>query len=247
MSGHLTQRVTWSLAATAVIITFWVGVLWFNLRSKQSQPQTTTPTTLTPTRLPQAINQVPQVDINSVSFVNEPFIGDPQAPVTMAYWMDFQCPLCKRFETQTLPVLKERYIDTGRLRVVFKDFQFLGADSQTAGLIANAIWELYPDLYFRWHELMYQNQDEENGGFGDSTSIFNLIKTSLPEIDVDKVSRLVKEKADTYQQEQDEDKAEGRGFGLRGTPGFVIGQQTIKGAQPTKLYIQLIEAQLNNS
>ncbi|MBI3290808.1 thioredoxin domain-containing protein, partial [Candidatus Falkowbacteria bacterium] len=84
-----------------------------------------------------------KVNIKDVDLKGEPFIGNAQAPVTLAYWLDFQCPFCQRFDLQTLPVLAQMYVNTGKLKVVFKDFQFLGPDSQTAGLAAHAVWELY--------------------------------------------------------------------------------------------------------
>ena len=90
-------------------------------------------------------NPYPQagtVDINDVDMTNEPFIGNTDAPVTLAYWADFQCPFCKRFDLQTLPTLVNQYVKNGKLKVIFKDFQFLGPDSQTAGLAAKAVWEL---------------------------------------------------------------------------------------------------------
>ncbi len=81
-----------------------------------------------------------KVNIKDVDIKNEPYIGNANAPVVMAYWMDYQCPFCRRFEQETLPTLIEKYVNTGKLKIVFKDFQFLGEDSQAAGLFANAVW-----------------------------------------------------------------------------------------------------------
>ncbi len=184
-------------------------------------------------------------DINKVKLEGEPFIGDKNAPVTLAYWLDFQCPFCKRFDLQTLPTLVNDYVNSGKLRVVFKDFQFLGPDSQTAGLAAKAIWEMYPDQYFKWHQAMYKKQDGENSGFGKKEDILNLIRNEMPGIDANKISSLMEKKADEYQQEQDADKAEGGQFGIAGTPGFVIGNQQITGAQPTSVFTQMIDSLLN--
>lgn len=189
----------------------------------------------------------PPVNIEDVDIKGEPFIGDPNAPVVLVYWLDFQCPFCKRFETTTLPVLVSKYVDKGKLKVVFKDFQFLGPDSQDAGLVSKAVWELYPDYYFKWHQAMFEAQDEENGGFGDLASILDLIRKKIPEINADKIAAQVENKRDEYQQEQDADKAEGASFGINGTPGFIIGSQKITGAQPTPLFTQIIDAELAKS
>ncbi|MHB1316752.1 MAG: thioredoxin domain-containing protein [Minisyncoccota bacterium] len=185
-----------------------------------------------------------KVDIANVQIDNEPFIGNQNAPVTIAYWSDFQCPFCKRFDLETLPTLVKNYVDTGKLKVVFKDFQFLGPDSEIAGHASKAVWELYPDLYYKWHQAMYEAQDEEHGGFGDKESIIKLTRT-IPGIDADKVSSLMEENKTNFQQEQDEDKQEASQFGINGTPGFVIGTQVISGAQPVSIFTQLIGIELN--
>lgn len=197
---------------------------------------------------PSAQNAKPKdvpVDIKNVDLNGEPFIGSPDAPITIAYWLDFQCPFCKRFETQTLPVLIDKYVKTGKLKIVFKDFQFLGPDSQIAGLFSKAVWELYPQEYFKWHKTMYEAQDAENAGFGNKESIINLIKDKLPQLNAKRIALLVEQKKDEYQKEQDADKVEGSLFGIRGTPGFIIGNQRISGAQPTDIFVQLIDARLS--
>ncbi len=186
----------------------------------------------------------PKVDVSKVDIKGEPYVGDPNAPLTIAYWSDFQCPFCKRFEIQTLPVLMDKYVKTGKVKIVFKDFQFLGPDSQDAGYVAKAVWELYPQYYFKWHEEMYKAQDAENAGFGNLDSILKLIREKIPEIDADKIAKRVKEKKDEYQKEQDQDRIEGSQFGINGTPGFIIGDQLVSGAQPTSFFTQVIDLQL---
>ncbi|HFQ93879.1 MAG TPA: hypothetical protein ENK32_07715, partial [Anaerolineae bacterium] len=49
-------------------------------------------------------------------------IGDPNAPVTLIEYTDYQCPFCGRHFQQTFPLIQEQYIDTGQVRYVFKDF-----------------------------------------------------------------------------------------------------------------------------
>lgn len=199
----------------------------------------------TPTVGQPAQPQAPSVNIADVDIKDEPFIGDPNAPVALAYWFDFQCPFCQRFEQQTLPTLVDQYVKTGKLKIVFKDFQFLGPDSQDAGLVENAVWELYPLQYKAWHDAMYVAQDGENSGFGNLDSILTLIRTKVPSIDADKIAQQVEKRRNAYQQEIDADKAEGAKFGISGTPGFVIGTQTISGAQPTGVFTQVIDAELS--
>lgn len=196
-----------------------------------------------PAAVKQEKSKTNTADIKKVDTKNEPFLGDKDAPVTLAYWFDFQCPFCQRFDLNTLSVLNEQYVKTGKLKVVFKDFQFLGSDSTTAGLAAHAVWETSPENYFKWHQAMFEKQDDENGGWGTKQNIIALTKT-IPGIDAYKVSQLMESKQSEYQKEMDTDKAEADKFGISGTPGFIIVKQLIVGAQPTNIFTQAIDAEL---
>ena len=184
------------------------------------------------------------VDIEDVKMAGVPFIGEADAPVVLAVWEDYQCPFCKQFETTVLPSLVEKYVATGKLKIIFKDFAFLSEDSQTAAQYGRAIWDLYPGEFYAWRTAMYEAQDEEHGGFGNVASIDTLIKRSFPQIDLAKVqARLASHKAD-YDAAIDADRAEAQQFGINGTPGFVTGTVRIDGAQPLPAFTEAIEAQL---
>lgn len=182
------------------------------------------------------------VDIAKVKTAGEPFIGNTNAPVTMAYWFDYQCPFCKRFEQDAIAQLMTDYVKTGKLKIVFKDFQFLGSDSQTAGLAERAVWEVAPDKFYEWHKAMYEKQDNENGGWGNKADIIALTK-SLG-IDSVKVGELMTSKATQYQKAMDDDKAEGGALGINGTPGSVIGKNLVSGAQSYATVKQLVDLAL---
>lgn len=183
------------------------------------------------------------VNIKDVHTDKEPFVGNTNAPVTLAYWSDFQCPFCKKFETESFRQIMDNYVNTGKVKIVFKDFQFLGPDSATAALSARAIWDLYPDRYFDWREALFAKQDNENGGFGDEASVMALTKT-ISGIDVDKVAVKIKEKSAEYQKAIDADRDEATKFGIQGTPGFVTGTKMIPGAVAYSSFATAIDAQL---
>ena len=170
----------------------------------------------------------PTVDANKIATNGEPFIGKSDAPVTIAYWTDFQCPFCKQLEINTLPGVVQNYVNSGKVKVVFKDFQFLGNDSTIAALTARAVWDLYPSQYFAWREAMYQKQDAENSGFGDRASITALTKT-ISGIDTTKVFAAVDSKKDQYQKAIDADRDEGSKLGVQGTPALVVGNSLVPG------------------
>ena len=183
------------------------------------------------------------VNIKDVHMDGNPFVGNPNAPAVLAYWFDYQCPFCKKFESETMGTLIDNYVKTGKLKLVFKDFQFLGPDSTTAALYARAIWELYPDRYFDWREAIFAKQDNENGGFGDESSLKALTKT-VSGIDADLVAAKIQEKKTQYEASIDADREEAVKFGIQGTPGFVTGTKMIPGAVAYSAFASAIDGQL---
>lgn len=186
----------------------------------------------------------PSVDIKNVKTDGDPFIGQANAPVTIAFWSDFQCPFCKRFEVETLPQIMKDYVDTGKAKIVFMDFAFLGNDSRDAALYGRAIWHLYPGTYLAWREAMTAAQDEEGDkGFGNAASIDKLDAT-IAGLDAVKIAADVKANAAAYQTAIDADKAEAGKVGLNATPSFVIGTKVIQGAYPYANFKEAIDAVL---
>ena len=194
-----------------------------------------------------------KVDIKNVKTDGDPFIGQANAPVTIAFWSDFQCPYCKAAEVggipqittpPSIPDIIKNYVDTGKVKIVFMDFTFLGNDSVTAALYGRSIWKLYPDKYFAWRTAMYTAQDEEGDkGFGNAASIDKLDAT-LSGVDAAKVAADVKANASTYQAMVDSDKAEAGKAGVNATPAFVIGTQVILGAYPYATFQTALDALL---
>lgn len=184
------------------------------------------------------------VDISKVKTDREPFVGNPNAPVTVAEWYDYQCPFCRRHTEETMPAIIKDYVNTGKVKVVFKDFQFLGPDSQRLGQFSRAVWAIAPDKFYEWHKTIYDNQGTENTGWATVDKILALSKPILGQADTDKALQLVKANGKTYQSAMDADKAEGAAFGVTGTPGFVIGKQLIEGAQPYAAIKQVIDLTL---
>src|SRR3989338_8692313 len=153
------------------------------------------------------------VDIKDVKTEGAPFIGRADAKVVLAYWFDYQCPYCKAVDVggipqipiePAMPVLIKEYVDKGKLKIVFKDFAFLSEDSTTAALYENAVWNLYPDKFYEWHEAMFRAQDEEHGGFGDEASIVALIG-GISGMDATKVKADVAANRAKYEAEIDAD------------------------------------------
>ena len=184
----------------------------------------------------------PTADIKDVNIEGDPFIGEANAPVTIAFWSDFQCPFCKNFEVGTLPQIIQNYVATGKAKVVFMEYAFLGNDSIDAAVYSRAVWNLYPEKYFEWREAMYNAQDEEGDqGFGDAASIDKLNAT-ISGLDAVKIAADVKANRAAYIALAEEDRTEGKKAGINATPSFVIGTQMIAGAYPYDAFKEAIEA-----
>ena len=84
----------------------------------------------------------------------EPVLGDPNAPLTILEFSDFECSYCRRFHKQVMPQLKRDYIETGLVRFVHKDLPLpfhphalpAAAAARCAGE-QNRYWELYSSLF----------------------------------------------------------------------------------------------------
>jgi protein-disulfide isomerase len=174
---------------------------------------------------------------------NEPYLGSPHAPLTLYYWRDFQCPFCAKFDTQTLPALVSEYVNTGKLRVVFKDFVFLGPDSETAAEMSRAVWASASSSYDQWQQSIYASQGKENSGWASEQNLLTITAT-IPGVDVNKVIALMNENSSTYRTAANTDYVEGQQFGISATPGFWINGQSFSGDQPLAFFQQVINADL---
>lgn len=188
--------------------------------------------------------QTAKVDIKEVKSEGTPFIGDANAPVTMAFWFDYQCPFCKQFEEVIAAQLYTEYVQTGKLKILIKDFQFLGQDSQVGAQFARAMWEAYPDKFYTWYQAMFAAQDDEGDqGFGDLESI-KALTAKIDGVDVDKVVALMNQKKSQYDAAIAADRAEGQKFGISGTPAYIIGTSALSGVHPYADVKALIDAEL---
>jgi protein-disulfide isomerase len=97
--------------------------------------------------------------------VDDRAVGAADAAITIELWEDFQCPACGLFSRSTEPSLLEQYVATGKVRLVYRDMAFLGQESIDAAVGARAAQQLLGgDGFWRFHDLLFHNQDGENEG-----------------------------------------------------------------------------------
>jgi protein-disulfide isomerase len=102
-------------------------------------------------------------------------VGAAGAPVTIDLWEDFQCPACGVFSRVTEPRLLDDYVATGNVRLVYHDMAFLGKESIDAAVGARAAEQLLgAGGFWRFHDLLFHNQDGENQGAFDRSVLADM-------------------------------------------------------------------------
>ena len=90
------------------------------------------------------------------------FLGNPDAPVTMVEFSDFQCPWCEKFFQTAEPQIVENYVKTGKVKFVYRHFPFLGQESVSAALASECADE--QGKFWEYHDYLFNNQGAENSG-----------------------------------------------------------------------------------
>jgi len=170
---------------------------------------------------------------------NDFVLGDQNAPVTIIEYSDFQCPFCGKFFKETESVLREKYIKTGKVKFIYRNFAFLGQESFWAANAARCAGE--QGKFWQYHDYLYSNQSGENQG---AFSKDNL-KSFAAALGLDKEkfnSCLDSEKYTDLIQKETE--AGGRS-GVQGTPANFINGTLYPGALPAATFTQIIDDELS--
>ena len=162
-------------------------------------------------------------------------LGEVDAPVVMLAYAEFQCPFCGKFARDTEPTLVEKYVADGTLRIEWRDFPYLGPESQTAAEAGRAA--AAQGRFWEFHDAMYADQPPPNSGRIDEDYLVGIAEQVG--LDVDRFRADLGSESD--QQAIATDFAEGQAIGVTGTPAFVINGVPVIGAQPTAVFETAIE------
>ena len=170
----------------------------------------------------------------------EQVLGDPAAPVTIIEYASLTCPHCAEFHEQTLPGLRERYIDEGKVRLVYRDFP-LDQRALDAAAVAHCA---DPADYFKFLGALFKNQSSWANAQDHVAARVTLAKLGgLPEervraclADQALLDRILQERL-AGQNEHD----------VRSTPSFVIGGETYAGNRSVDDFAEIIEPLLPES
>jgi len=189
-------------------------------------------------------NTTSQEFVGSVFTENgSPYLGDPNAPITLVEFGDYQCFFCNKFFHDTEQKLLENYVDTGKVKIIFKDFTIIGPDSRTAAHAAHCADD--QDLFWEYHDTLYNNWNGENNGWASSENLFRMAQDVG--LDIDEFTDCMLNEIHT--QIISASNADARTLGLTGTPGFFVispnNQVTkIPGAQPFEVFQKIFDSEL---
>ncbi|MBS3128112.1 DsbA family protein [Candidatus Woesearchaeota archaeon] len=218
-------------AATAILIVVLVIILW---RDYTIPIGNAAPLLSVPSQPSQQIAQPTVVDMNSL-VDDDPFKGDANAPVTIVEFSDFECPFCARFHKDTFPQIMKQYIDTGKVKFIYRDFPLSfhpnaqkAAEASECADDQGKFWEMHDTIF-------------EKGVTGGVTSFKQYA------LDLSLNTEMFNDCLDKgkYASEVQKDIADGSAAGITGTPGFLINGKLVSGAQPFSVFQQVIESELN--
>lgn len=164
----------------------------------------------------------PQTEMNAM--------GDPDAPVKLEIWEDFQCPACKNFSADIEPLLIQNYVATGKVYYIFHHYPFIdgGSPSGESHQAANAsMCAGEQGRFWDYKEILFANWIGENvGSFSDRKLV--AFAESLV-LDMDRFNKCFNAK--TYKAQIDQDFTNGVDAGVTGTPAiFVAGEFVVNPA-----------------
>ena len=164
-------------------------------------------------------------------------IGSLTAPVTIIEFSDYRCPFCAKFTKEIEPLIKEKYIDTGKVRLVYRDFAILGSESVRAAEAAECAGD--QGKYAEYHGALFA---AHTGGHPDfpPEQLSEFAKT----LGLDGSAFEVCLATHKNGGEVDEDLKDGQAAGVTGTPTFFINGKKLVGALPLSLFESAIEEAL---
>ena len=136
--------------------------------------------------------------ISSTFMANgSPVLGDPKAPVTLVEFGDYQCHFCNVHFHNTEHDLLVNFIQTGKVKMIFKDFTIIGPDSVNAAHGAHCAND--QGKFWEYHDILYNNWTGENNGWASSDNLLRFAQEI--ELDIDRWSECMLDERYTQMQE----------------------------------------------
>lgn len=185
----------------------------------------------------------PKITLNTFVANGSPILGNSDAPITLVEFGDYQCHFCNVFFHSTEDDILEKYVNTGKVKMIFKDYNIIGPDSINASHGAHCAND--QGLFWEYHDILYSNWTGENNGWASSENLGKFAQGMGLDMDSWSECMVNGQHSQTILASNDD---AGK-LGLTGTPAFfVIGPdgKTTKlfGAQPLEAFERIFEEEL---
>ena len=227
-----------SLAIGAIISGICIAVIIFGAENVLDEPQQ-----LIETQLIEEEVKQPQITIETFFDNASPILGNANAPIALIEFGDYQCSFCKRHSDQTNHLIIKNYVETGKVKIMFKDLIVVGEDSANAAHAAHCAKD--QGMFWAYHFTLYNNWNGEGTGWITNDNL-NRFAEDL-ELDVNEFSECMSDNRwnDLILASQ----KDGQALGVGGTPAFFLIGPTdhvskIDGAQPYSVFVEVFEAEL---
>jgi len=185
----------------------------------------------------------PKITMGTFVENGSPVLGNPDAPVTLVEFGDYQCHFCNVFFHSTEDDILKNYVETGKIKMIFKDYNIIGPDSVNASHGAHCAKD--QGLFWEYHDILYSNWTGENNGWASSENLGKFAKEVGLDMDLWTQCMLDEIHSQIILASNEDAKS----LELTGTPAFfVIGPdgKTTKlfGAQPYDAFEKVFENEL---
>jgi protein-disulfide isomerase len=220
------------LLSTAAVIVTLATLALVGLTGRSSPKRTLSapsPTTHSPTPTPTVAGPAPPKDDPAL------WLGSNTAPVTLVEFGDFQCPHCASFARHTEPELRRRYVDTGIVRFIWRDYPWIGKESERAAIAARAAAR--QGKFWPYHDALYAHWFPENSGHLNDAYLRGIARRlglDMSRFDADRRDPRVREQVRS-------EMGFAEAIGMSGTPAFLINGTPFFGDQPLKAFVAAID------
>ncbi|MFN8410987.1 MAG: DsbA family protein [Anaerolineales bacterium] len=168
-------------------------------------------------------------------------MGDPNAPIHIIEYGDFQCPYCLKFWQETEPQLIKEYVNTGKVYFEFRSFPIIGPESVSAAEGAYCAGD--QGKFWEYHDTLFTNWTGEN--MGDFTQEKLIQYADSLSLDTKAFEKCLSD--GTHRSTVEQDKANGDADNVHATPTFFINGNILEGSQPFDVMKHIIEEILNGN
>ena len=188
---------------------------------------------------PESENDSKLLTISKLIENGSPILGDSDAAITILEWGDYQCTFCYKFHQNTLGIIDNDFIQTGKVKIVFKDFTLNGPDSILAAEASYCAED--QGKYWKYHNELYKNWGGEKTGWITRDSLDRFAIT----VELDLLEFNACLDMHKYQNRVITHYEFGKEIGIDATPSFLVfnDQKIIKirGNQPLEVFLKTID------